>query len=145
MARETTPKASLHRLLTGAGDLLMLDLAMLRTFIICLAAIIGTGCFADPAEIIRVDTSKIGGSWRFDVTLRHADTGWDDYADGWRVETTDGAILGTRELLHPHVEEQPFTRSLGGVEVPDGISELFIRARTNVTGWDDDRTRVALD
>jgi hypothetical protein len=49
--------------------------------------------------------------------LRHGDTGWDDYADGWRIETPAGEVLGTRVLHHPHVEEQPFTRSLGGVEI----------------------------
>jgi len=48
---------------------------------------------------------------RFDVTLSHADTGWEDYADGWRVELEDGTVLGTRVLGHPHVNEQPFTRS----------------------------------
>ncbi len=34
-----------------------------------------------------------------------------DYVDGWHVETAEGEILGTRILLHPHVGEQPFTRS----------------------------------
>jgi hypothetical protein len=51
------------------------------------------------------------------------------------VETPGGAILGTRVLHHPHVEEQPFTRSLSGVDLPDGITEIVVRTRTNVTGW----------
>ncbi len=77
---------------------------------------------------------------RVSVTLAHPDTGWDHYADGWRVETEDGTVLGTRELLHPHVEEQPFTRSLTVNDLPEG--PLFIRAKCSVDGWSD--TRVSL-
>jgi hypothetical protein len=78
---------------------------------------------------------------RFDVTLSHGDTGWDDFADGWRVELADGTILGTRVLGHPHVNEQPFTRS-DRIEVPDGTSEVFIRASTNVEGWAETTTEL---
>jgi hypothetical protein len=70
--------------------------------------------------------------------LRHGDTGWDDYADGWRIETPAGEVLGTRVLHHPHVEEQPFTRSLGGVEIGPEVTEIVVRTRTNVTGWADE-------
>jgi hypothetical protein len=42
------------------------------------------------------------GSYRFDVTLRHADAGWDHYADRWDVLTPAGEIIATRTLHHPH-------------------------------------------
>lgn len=99
---------------------------------------------ADPAAIENVEAREQGDGWRFDVTLSHADTGWDDYADGWRVVLEDGSVLGTRELLHPHVTEQPFTRSLSGVVIPDGVDTVFIEARTNVEGWDTGRFRFDL-
>jgi hypothetical protein len=91
-------------------------------------------CFAAPAlaETPLVEGVEISGT-RVSVTLSHPDTGWDHYADGWRVELADGTILGTRELLHPHVEEQPFTRSLSVSDLPDG--PLFIRAKCSVDGW----------
>lgn len=76
--------------------------------------------------------------WTFSVTVRHADTGWEHYADGWKVFAMDGTELGYRELLHPHVQEQPFTRSLGGVEVPDGATQVILRAHDNVHGWGED-------
>ncbi|MCP3870999.1 MAG: hypothetical protein GY703_23460 [Gammaproteobacteria bacterium] len=79
----------------------------------------------------RMDT---GGLYRFDVTLEHADTGWKHYADGWEVLTIDGALLGTRTLYHPHVDEQPFTRSLSGVAIPANTRELLIRAHDKVHG-----------
>ncbi|WP_425101574.1 hypothetical protein [Tropicibacter sp. S64] len=86
-----------------------------------------------------------GGAGRIVVTLAHPDTGWDHYADGWRVELEDGTVLGTRVLVHPHEAEQPFTRSLGGVVIPEGIEALYIRARCLVDGWSAARFRLGLD
>jgi hypothetical protein len=76
-----------------------------------------------------------GGSYRFEVTVAHADEGWDHYADRWDVLGPDGEILATRPLAHPHVEEQPFTRSLSGVSIPEGVSEVTVRAHDNVHGY----------
>lgn len=90
---------------------------------------------ADPAEILGAEAMHRGGSWTVMVTLRHADTGWEDYADGFRLETPDGRVLATRSLGHPHVDEQPFTRSVSGVSVPDIVSRLRVRARTLTDGW----------
>ncbi|MEM8580937.1 MAG: hypothetical protein AAGF50_07055 [Pseudomonadota bacterium] len=105
------------------------------TFASCLLALLGAPATADPAEVVTAKASQNGSSWRVDVTLRHGDTGWEDYADGWRVEAPDGTVLGTRVLYHPHVEEQPFTRALTGVTLPPQLSEVHIRARTNTDGW----------
>ena len=103
-------------------------------------ALAAAPALADPPAIEAVRTDGA----RFDVTLSHPDTGWDHYADGWRVELEDGTILGTRDLLHPHVEEQPFTRSLAGVTIPDGTTRVFVRAKCSVDGWSEARTEVAL-
>jgi len=62
------------------------------------------------------------------VTLRHADEGWEHYADRWEVLSLDGKVLATRTLFHPHVNEQPFTRSLSGVSVPAGTPAVRIRS-----------------
>ena len=37
-------------------------------------------------------------AYAFDVTVRHADEGWQHYADRWEVLAPDGAALGTRKL-----------------------------------------------
>ena len=103
-----------------------------------------TAVFADDAAIENATAKASGDDWTFSVTLRHADTGWDDYADGWRVVTEDGTELGLRVLYHPHVTEQPFTRSLGGVTVPDGVDAVYIEARTNTDGWGKARLAVSL-
>jgi len=90
---------------------------------------------AGEAVVEAARLSPAGNAWRVDVTLRHDDTGWPHYADGWEVLDADGTRLGFRELLHPHVNEQPFTRSLGGVVIPAGSERVFIRAHDNVHGW----------
>lgn len=84
------------------------------------------------------------GAWTFDVTLTYPDTGWEDYADGWHIATPDGDILGTRVLLHPHVNEQPFTRSLSGVAIPDGVTEVVVRSHNLVSGYAPETVRVPI-
>jgi len=85
-----------------------------------------------------------GGLYRFAVTVAHADAGWDHYADAWEVVAPDGTVLGRRTLLHPHVDEQPFTRSLGGVRVPAGIDHVIVRAHDSVHGWGGAEVTVAI-
>ena len=92
---------------------------------------------ADPAEILSVQAVSAGeGTWRFDVELRHPDEGWDHYADRWDVIGPDGKVIRSRILLHPHVEEQPFTRSLSGVPIAEEVTEVTLRARCSRDGYD---------
>ncbi len=84
------------------------------------------------------------GLWRFEVTVRHQDEGWDHYASKGDVVAPDGVILGTRERLPPHENEQPFTRSLGGVAVPEGITALVLRAHDSVHGYGGQEMSVEL-
>lgn len=99
---------------------------------------------ADEAEVIDVKLTKSGMTWRIDVTLRHDDTGWDHYVDGWEIVDAAGNRLGYRKLMHPHVEEQPFTRSLSSLTVPDGTREVFVRTHCLVDGWSKSLYRVTL-
>lgn len=87
---------------------------------------------------------EAGGTWRFDVTVAHGDTGWDHYADAWDVLTPDGEVIATRVLYHPHVNEQPFTRSLSGVALPEGLTEVVIRAKDSEHGYGGKEIRVEL-
>ena len=101
---------------------------------------------AGEADVLNVDVScNSERVCRFDVTVRHDDAGWDHYANQWDVLSPDGELLGTRELLHPHDNEQPFTRSLSGVVIPDGVSEVIVRAHDSVHGWGGREARVAID
>ena len=75
------------------------------------------------------------GVYQINVTVRHPDTGWDHYADRWEILDEAGAVLATRVLLHPHVNEQPFTRSLFGVTLPAGVTRIVLRAHDSVDGY----------
>lgn len=91
---------------------------------------------AGKADVVGVEVRAEGqGSYRFDVTVKSDETGWEKYADKWEVLAPDGKVLGTRVLLHPHEDEQPFTRSLGGVVIPPAIDEVTVRAHDKVEGW----------
>ncbi len=91
---------------------------------------------AGEADVVGVDINRQGdGAYRFDVTVRHDDEGWDHYADKWVVEDGSGTVLGERVLLHPHVNEQPFTRSLSGVDIPNSVDTVIVRAHDSVHEW----------
>ena len=100
---------------------------------------------AGGVEIVFAELRRTDGQWQPSVTLRHADTGWEHYADAWRVVAEDGTVLGTRTLYHPHENEQPFTRSLGGVSIPSGARIVYVEAHDSVHGWSPDRVSVDLD
>ncbi|SLN13062.1 hypothetical protein TRL7639_00158 [Falsiruegeria litorea R37] len=108
------------------------------------ALFLAAPALADAPVVEKVTARASGDTWRFDVTIRHPDTGWDDYADGWQVLDMDGKELGMRVLHHPHVDEQPFTRSLSGVKIPTGTKQVQIRARDSVGGWAEESTVIDL-
>lgn len=94
------------------------------------------------ADVEFVRAVKNSETWTFHVTVRHPDTGWEDYADGWDVVLPDGTVLKrnvddpfTRLLLHPHETEQPFTRSQSGLTIPNGITQVTVRAHDLVDNF----------
>jgi hypothetical protein len=107
---------------------------MKRVVTVLSALFIATSAYANSPKVMHVNAHKSGSTWGFDVTLKHADEGWDHYADGWGVYLTDGTELGYRVLAHPHVNEQPFTRSLSGVKIPKGTKSVIIRPHDKVHG-----------
>ena len=76
--------------------------------------------------------------------MRHQDSGWERYANRWEVVAPDGTILGVRELLHPHDEEQPFTRSLAGVAIADELASVTVRANDLAHGFGGREMTLAL-
>ncbi len=114
----------------------------------CLSAAAITGmalpAMADSPLVEDVQMEKTGMGWRVSVTLSHADTGWDHFADSWRIEDAEGKVIAVRKLMHPHVEEQPFTRSLSSVMLPDGTREIYVRAHCSKGGWHDETTKVKI-
>lgn len=109
------------------------------SFFVSLTTIAGE---ADVLDVKVMQQAK--GIYKFDVTVKHADTGWEHYADKWDVLAPDGSLLGTRTLYHPHENEQPFTRSLSGVKIPENITEVTLRAHDNVHGYGGKEMKILL-
>ena len=108
-------------------------------------AIAAPAALAGEADVVAVTvTAEEGGTYRFDVTVRHADEGWDHYANRWDVVGDDGTVYGSRVLLHPHVGEQPFTRSQSGIAIPEGVLEVTVRANDLVHGLGGAEKKVRL-
>lgn len=110
-------------------------------------AAFGAGCSSDDyvaetatsvegcADVVDATVERSGSRFVVTATVRSADTGWDRYADAWEVRTMDGEVVGTRILAHPHVDEQPFTRSLVGVQIPETSTSVEVAARDSVVGF----------
>lgn len=110
---------------------------VLRCFVLLIALLACpcVGAFAGNADVVEVVVqANDRGDYNFTVTVAHGDTGWDHYADRWEILDSDGNILRTRTLHHPHVNEQPFTRSLSGVAIPDHVTRVTVRAHDSVHG-----------
>ena len=105
----------------------------------------GTASVAGEADVLKVNYNKTGNTYRFDVTVLHADAGWDHYANKWDVVTENGEILATRTLYHPHDNEQPFTRSISGVNIPENIKKVTLRAHDSVHGYGGKTVPVELE
>ncbi|MEX0693575.1 MAG: hypothetical protein WD075_03935 [Rhodospirillales bacterium] len=106
---------------------------------IILSFLISTGlvsqALASEASVLDVVVvANEDGTYGFNVTISHNDEGWTHYANKWEVLTPEGKVIGTRTLFHPHVNEQPFMRTLGRVEIPIGVTEVTIRAYDTVSG-----------
>ena len=86
------------------------------------------------AKITSVEFSGQPNNYTFSVTIESPDTGCDQYADWWEVFTADNTLIYRRILGHSHVNEQPFTRSGGIVDIgPDEF--IYVRAHMNNTGY----------
>ena len=118
----------------------------MRGLLIAAGLLLAMPVRAGEADVVKVAARTDGGGrYSFDVTVRHADTGWKHYANKWEVLSPDGkTVLGTRILYHPHENEQPFTRSLSGVQVPAQYSEVLVRAHDLVHEFGGKTKRVKL-
>ena len=87
-------------------------------------------------DVVAVEVTRAAdGTARFDVTVSSPYDTPERYADAWRVVGADGTQYGVRELAHDHASEQPFTRSLDGVDVPDDVTVVTVEARDSTYGW----------
>ncbi len=96
-------------------------------------------------DVVDVRAEQSGnGSWTFFVTLSSPYDTPERYADAWRVTGPDGEEYGVRRLTHDHQNEQPFTRSESGIVIPEGVTEVIVEGRDQVSGWGGETMRYQL-
>ncbi len=110
-----------------------------------LALFCATDLSAGKPEVVDVKvTCPIQKYCNFSVTVRHTDAGWNHYVDRWEVIGPDKTVLGIRTLWHPHVNEQPFTRILERVAIPENLTRVTIRVHDSVHGFGEKEKVVIL-
>lgn len=86
-------------------------------------------------DVLKAELESSGGdTWSLAVTISSPYDTQERYADGWRVLTPDGTVIGKRELTHPH-GGQSFTRTQSGLEIPQGVKEITVEARDLKNGY----------
>ncbi len=111
-----------------------------------LAALAAVGCSEPEAaapsttgqrfpDVIAVTHTPGPEGVTFDVTISSPYDTPERYADAFRVRSPSGEVYGVRELAHDHAGEQPFTRSLPDVALPEVVTEVVIEARDSSNGW----------
>lgn len=93
---------------------------------------------------VRVTPGSEPGTWDVAATISSPYDTPQRYADAFRVLAGDGTQLGVRELLHDHANEQPFTRSLVGLAIPEDVDRITVEARDLANGWGGTTTSVDL-
>lgn len=129
--------------------------AVLRTSLLALALLL-TACGSDDAapeepsqdfpDVIAATAQLDGdGTWTFAATISSPYDTPERYADAWRVLGPDGTVFGVRELAHDHANEQPFTRSRSGIEIPDDVDTVTVEGRDQANGWGGGTVEVVLE
>lgn len=87
-------------------------------------------------EVVDATLTRDGdGTWTAAVTISSPYDSPEQYADAWRLLTPDREELAVRVLAHPHADEQPFTRSQSGIEIPEHVDQVIVQGRDLVNGW----------
>jgi hypothetical protein len=95
-------------------------------------------------EVIDATAELRSTGWTFSATISSPYDTPERYADAWRVVGPDGEVFGVRELTHDHASEQPFTRSLSGIDIPETVDRVTIEGRDLANGWGGATAEVAL-
>jgi hypothetical protein len=120
---------------------------MMRAALLAFLMLAAPAALAGEADVIAVAAERHPGTedvFDIRVTILSNDTGPDYHADAFEVLAPGGAVLGRRDLLHPHENEQPFTQVLENLKIPVGIERVTVRARHKPRGYDGQSVSIQL-
>ncbi|TCS43676.1 hypothetical protein [Reinekea marinisedimentorum] len=124
------------------GKLLRFSTLILATLLLTASPVFAAEQqYPDVIEVVIIPT---GTSYTFNVTLSSPYDSASRYADAFRVMSANGEVYGVRELLHDHAYEQPFTRALRQVEIPQGVAEVIVEGRDQKYGWGGKTVTISL-
>jgi len=92
-------------------------------------------------HVVELDAIEEGGTWSFSASMSspyEVQTGLSKYCDFFEVRTTSSmnyTVLGKRSFDHDHPYEQPFTRVIGDVTLPNGVNSVVAIAHDSVDGY----------
>ena len=86
-------------------------------------------------DVVEAGVTSDGDRFTVTATVSSPYDTEDRYADAFRVLGPEEQVLGVRELTHPHPDEQPFTRSLRGLVIPEEVTSVTVQARDLENGW----------
>ncbi len=89
------------------------------------------------ADVVGVSVTGSEGASTWAVSIASPDVGCDRYADWWEVLDAEGTLIYRRILDHSHVDEQPFTRDGGPVDVAFDAG-VVVRAHLHPDGYGGD-------
>lgn len=122
-----THHPQIHRARLLASALLAISL---------LIAVWGARAEQKHPDVVAVQVqARSANTFDFDVTVSSPYDSPRRYADAFRVLGPKGEVYGERLLAHDHAGEQPFTRDLHGVQVPQGIKRVTVQGRDQRFGY----------
>jgi hypothetical protein len=113
----------------------MLKLCLAYLSVVIFSSTLASVTLAGEVDVLNVEVRSAGADrYHISVTLRHDDTGWGHYANTWEVLNEKGTVMGGRVLHHPHVNEQPFTRSLT-ITIPPSVKIITLRGKDSIHAY----------
>jgi hypothetical protein len=113
----------------------MLKLCLAYISVVIFSSALASITWAGEVDVLNVEVKLAGvDRYRIAVTLKHDDTGRGHYANAWEVLDEKGTVMGVRVLHHPHVNEQPFTRSLT-ITIPPSVKRITLRGKDSLHAY----------
>lgn len=116
-----------------------------RVIVVAMVLIAGPLSAQEFPDVIGAELIQRGDSWTVSATLSSPYDSAERYADGFRVLDDHLQVLGVRTLWHDHANEQPFTRSLTGLVISEGVRFLWVQGRDQAFGWGGQVVRIRVE